>query len=357
MASETMTVTAVTAPIDPRPYSPSWVNALIRWIEGLPGPTWAAWVVLSVVMVIGSNAQAWSSGQGAVGEFDATATYWGLYLVAVVWLVGYLDRVAGRAFDAFRPALSLPTDELVILRYKLSVIPARPAILFTVGGAVLTVAYYVLDPVSSQIGGLSPTGLLIRAASEIFSSAVLLVIVFQLIRQLRLVNTIMASAPKVDLFDPGPLYAFSKLTSRTGIAVILLMGSATLVAPPPTTEASVLVVWLPWLVGLPLLAAAAFVLPLLGMHGRLVDEKERLQGEAATRLKLVMAKLDHDVDAGDLARADGLNKTLASVLQQRDVIGRLPTWPWSTATLRAFVTAIFLPLLIFLLQRLLGQLV
>jgi hypothetical protein len=93
------------------------------------------------------------------------------------------------------------------------------------------------------------------------------------------------------------------------------------------------------------------------MHGRLVAEKERLQGESEERLQIVFAELNRDVDGRDVARADALNKTLLSMLQQREVLAKLPTWPWPSGTLRGFVTAIFLPPALFLVQRVLGQLV
>ena len=66
---------------------------------------------------------------------------------------------------------------------------------------------------------------------------------------------------------------------------------------------------------------------------------------------------NHDVDKGDLARADGLNKQLSSMIQQRDLLAKLPTWPWSTGTFRAFLTAILLPLFLFIVQRVLVQFV
>lgn len=62
------------------------------------------------------------------------------------------------------------------------------------------------------------------------------------------------------------------------------------------------------------------------------------------------------MDAVDLARGDALNKTLGSLLQQREVLAKLPTWPWSTGTIRGFGSALFLPILLFLVQRYLGQL-
>jgi hypothetical protein len=127
------------------------------------------------------------------------------------------------------------------------------------------------------------------------------------------------------------------------------------VNPPVSGTESFVVLFLSWYVAFIVFAVFVFVYPLLGLHGRLVAEKEHLQGESEERLKGVLAELNRDVDSGELGRADALNKTLASLLQQRDVLARLPTWPWSTGTLRGFVTAILLPIALFAVQRLLGQ--
>jgi hypothetical protein len=61
------------------------------------------------------------------------------------------------------------------------------------------------------------------------------------------------------------------------------------------------------------------------------------------------------VDRRDVAAADGTSKLLSSILAQRDVLARLSTWPWSTGALRALVSAILLPIGLFVAQRLLGQ--
>ena len=42
---------------------------------------------------------------------------------------------------------------------------------------------------------------------------------------------------------------------------------------------------------------------------------------------------------------------------QRDVLARLPTWPWSTGTLRGFASVLVVPIVIWLIQRLLGNLI
>jgi hypothetical protein len=346
-----------TAPPAERPYAPSWLNRLITAIDSLPGPTWAAYAVLGLVSVAFSNAQGWVTGLLPVGAVDPVLTYWGVFLVALIWIVAYLDRVAGSAFDAFRPALDMPEAQLASRRYQLVVLPSVPAWLVTIAAFVITPLYYIADPVVAAVVGYTPAQLVLRAASEGFSSAVLLLIILQLGRQLRMVDSIVASAEHIDLFQPGPVYAFSRLTARAAIALIVLIGTSTVVAAPTDLGAASLLLWGPWIVGIPLFGIAAFVLPLRGMHERLVVEKERLQGETESRLKRLLAEINRDVDAGDLSRADALNKALATVLQERDVIAHLPTWPWSTSTLRAIGTAVALPLLLFLAQRVLSQVV
>jgi hypothetical protein len=52
-----------------------------------------------------------------------------------------------------------------------------------------------------------------------------------------------------------------------------------------------------------------------------------------------------------------MNKTLASLLQEREVLSKLPTWPWSTGTLRSLVTAILLPLFLFVVQLLVTRVI
>ena len=69
-----------------------------------------------------------------------------------------------------------------------------------------------------------------------------------------------------------------------------------------------------------------------------------------------MAELYRLIDDGDLPAADRLNGTLAALERGRIAIERIPTWPWRPETLRGMIGALVLPVLIFLVQRLLGRL-
>jgi hypothetical protein len=80
------------------------------------------------------------------------------------------------------------------------------------------------------------------------------------------------------------------------------------------------------------------------MNKRLVVEKKRLLGESQERLKTVLARIHASVDGNDLSSAEQLNHSLTSVRSEIDVLEHLRTWPWSTATIRGFVSALLLPI-------------
>jgi hypothetical protein len=105
------------------------------------------------------------------------------------------------------------------------------------------------------------------------------------------------------------------------------------------------------------------------MHGLLVKEQKRLLSTVDSRITQTVATLHEvvdgetvgspDADSSRLAqvRIDALNKALTSLLQERDFVGRLSTWPWDPSTLRAVLSAVALPILLFLLTRALERFV
>jgi hypothetical protein len=302
-----------------------------------------------------ASAAIWLSGLRPLGEFEPVQIGWGIATIVILAASHRLKAVAGSAFDAFRPALGTGVDDPDRARYELTVMPARPILLLTVFSVVITPAYYLADPVASQVVGLTPLGLVPRLISEAGISAILLGILYQAIRQMRIVSRLHVAANRVDPFRPAPLHAFSRLTAQVAFVLVGFNVLGMFLNPTMLESSAAITIFAPWLVGFTIVAAAIFIIPLRGMHGRLLAEKERLQGDAEERLKAILAELNRDIDTRDLARADALNKTLSSVLQQRDVLARLPTWPWSAGTFRGFVTAILLPLAIFLIQRVLLQ--
>lgn len=218
-------MTAVAAPASnaaagARPYGPSWFDRAFDLLEAAPGPTWLAYAILVIPSAMLSQSALWLSDLIPWGQVDGTQLFWGVMTVMILAAMHYLRHVAGAAFDAFSPALGDGALELVHERYRLAIMPARPVLALTVFAFIITPIYYVTDPVVSQVTGLTPIGLVPRAISECLTSAIVLCILFQAIRQMRGVARLHAKAPEIDLFRPAPVYAFSRLTATAGVILI-----------------------------------------------------------------------------------------------------------------------------------------
>ena len=94
------------------------------------------------------------------------------------------------------------------------------------------------------------------------------------------------------------------------------------------------------------LIALTFVWPLMGAHGLLEKEKERLKDEVARRIETTIADLHSRVDAGEMQYRDALKDTLDGLVAEQGVIDKLRTWPWQTQTVSGLGVALLLPIII-----------
>jgi hypothetical protein len=333
---------------DPRP-APGWLHVAVAWLEGLPGPAWIAYVALGLASMLFWHLIPWSRGSTPVGSLDSPSLYWGFLAPALLWTAGYLERGAAASFDAFRSILAMPADEAERLRDALTAVPARSALIITAISAVLTLGAVVSDPVTYTDGVPVPL-IVLEFLAQTVLAGMLFQLLYWLLRQTTLVRRTLDHSAVIDVFRPGPLHAFATLTSRPGIVINVLVAISVLIVPVASSVDAFLVGAAPYLLVPPVIAIVAFVVPLSRAHARLAEQKEQLQGEAELRLEAILSELNHDVDARDFARADGLSKTLGSLAVQREILAKLHTWPWTTATLRGFVPAILLPMVLFLVQ-------
>jgi hypothetical protein len=339
----------------PMPYARSWLDILIDWVDGLPGPAGLAYLIALIPALVLLGIPEWLSG-GQVGEISPTQAVWALALVGPVWLIHYLDGVARGALATFAPTLGADRSTLATLEYELTVIPARPALLLLLFSALRTTEAFVLQPASEGLDGQTPAALIIRWPLEVVVTGLVLVLLYHTVRQLRLVARIHAMAPRVNLFRPVPLYAFSRLTSRTAIglaALIIPFGVNLSLATSALDYLSTFTLYA-LILGT---AVLAFVSPLVGMHRRMDLEKKRLQTEVGTRIEILIDDLHASVDRRDLAGADGQNKTLTSLIAERELLRRLSTWPWQAGTAGAVLSAVMLPIGLWLVTRLLGNVI
>lgn len=336
-----------------RPYAPGWLDRLCDWIDRQPGPNWLYALALLLIETIWVSAMLGSTG--ALGlDFDPTRIFVVAIAPYVVWVRFYLDRVAARAMDAFRPALPVNDEDFARLRYELTTLPARLTWIAT----ILAIVGYVVnaallpDRIIAQFGASRGVGAVMLAPVAVFTLAVVAISTAQAVRQLWMVDLLHGLAEQINLFRVKPFYAFSGLTARTGMSFLVLAYFIAAVRPDIVRDTPALQMLI---VAMLPTAIACFVLPLYGMHVRLNHEKDRLLAEANGRFEMLLARLHARVDDEILTDAEKISHQLSSITSEREAIARLSTWPWEATTMTGFLTTLVLPLLIWLAQRLLER--
>ena len=83
--------------------------------------------------------------------------------------------------------------------------------------------------------------------------------------------------------------------------------------------------------------------------------RARLLRENSMFLETTITELYRRVAAGELHSIGELNVTMTSLEIGQSVLTRIPTWPWRSGTLRGLVSALLLPLVVFVLQYVLQR--
>lgn len=324
------------------------VDRLFRAVDRVPGPPWLLYAVLGIGAAVAAQLALWASGQYPAGVIEPEVVQPPLLAALLIGLTHLLMRVGASTFDDFRPALGdLPTAERY--RHQLTSIPDRVALVSMAVAVAVMMAGFMLF-VKPYIEPRPPIVDMLTAPLWIIAAAAAGIFIAHDLRQLRAVSALSRTARDVDIFKPNAINAFSRLTSVSAVTILLLVSAAVL------SEREIPTAYLIQISALAALGVATFVLPLRAMHSRLEGEKSRLQMAAEERLKSVLSRIHEAVDRDDLSRADELQKTLSSVLAEREVLARLHTWPWSTTTFRGVASAFLLPIVIFVITRSLERL-
>lgn len=301
------------------------------------------------------NAVRWLEGVDTPGTFSEIPALWGLYLTYYLAMMHYLDGVAGRALQNFRPALMCPDAEYARLCYELTTMPARSVWLVGLTGVIITLLAQQSPAVMPEFPyATSPLSAGIGSALTVLANFFVAVSVYHTIRQLRLVSRIHKTVTHVNLFQREPLFAFSVLTARTGVGYLLAFS----IGVAPRTGAavySIVTAIIAHNILVPL-AIAAFILPLWSISRMLAAEKRRLKNEASARLQKALGELHHRVDADSLKEMGDLKITIDSLLVEQEMLAKIPTWPWNTRTFAGFLSAFTLPIIIWLTQQILNRL-
>jgi hypothetical protein len=254
------------------------------------------------------------------------------------WLIHHLNRRAAASLKAYRPAFTGNEAELQEVHWQLTTLPAWPA-------AIASLLALLAGIASSLNWGWSSTYQMLSTLAYYATIVFAGLYAYHAVRQLRLVTSLYAGRTLIDIHNVAPLYSFAVLSAHTAIGMLLILSGAVLI------EAARLVGW--WLVASLAfggLAVLTFLLPLSGLHRRLVEAKEKELQDHNRRWQECTTELYRQIDQGDLASADRINGTLAALERGRAALERIPTWPWRAETLRNLVGAILLPVILSVLQ-------
>lgn len=341
----------MSAPPSARPYAPSWYDRFQDRIDDLPLPAWASYLIVCLVTAAILNAGIWLTGFAPIGTIDPYVNSGAIYLVIGYAGMHYLDKAAARAWGDFRGMTRLSGVEADRYAYELTTMPARPALLASVFGLVIAAVFVV-----SQYGrpfdmdgepALFLGAVAISTAGFIGTAAAF----YHAIHQLQTISRAHGFIASIDPLHQGPLHAFARVTAGTGI-LLLTIGYLALPTVPHAQDNPVVVVMA---VASIIVAIACFVIPLNGIHEAIAAEKARRLAVVGGLVSTVLADIHRRAEQRDLVDADGLDKQLTSLLVERDLIARAPTWPWDPETLRGFSAAIVIPVGLWLVYRFLER--
>jgi len=340
------------------PYEPGWVDRVIEGIRRLPGPSWVFYLSLWLLLFCILTLILWTDGASPVGTFfPFHAVIAGIYIYSLA-MIHYLKQVSGAALDDFRPALETSDSDFASLRYQLTTMPARATLVASVVGLVMGVVAPTI--VSANMPGLihalkigtSPVATVLEMLGALFAFSTFSVMFFGGLRKLRLVNQLYITAPHLDLFRPSPLYAFAGLSARTAIAIVVV---------PYAVLVSAVSVWdIPaaplFVLPQTLVATIIFLGPLVGVHRILEKQKRHLQDDVGQRLGVANIDLQRRMDAKEFSDMTGLKDGIESLVAVQNELSKLRTWPWKAGTVSGLAVALFLPIVIWGIQRLLERL-
>lgn len=330
------------------------LSRVLMWQLAMPVRVWLLIGGLLVFQVAWAHVVLWASGRLALGSLDTAAIVLAVYGPFALAALAIATRVARGALASFWPATGWPDAERSDWARRFTHGPANYEWAALVVGVVGGLMALAASP-ASVLGEPEGRGAVFIAYAPAFflGYGLLAPALVITLRWLGLVARIHREAAAIDPFDRAPIYAFSRLTVLAGLSYVVAayysftVNGAFQAGNVPS---------LAFLAAATLFGIAAFVAPLWGIHDRLVRIKDGLLLDVERQVSSVAAELYGRIDAGDFAAAPALNDTLTGLNTLRDRVTHLPTWPWPPQLLRGFVSALLLPIVVFVASRLIDTL-
>lgn len=335
-----------------QPYAPSFIDRFMNWVKQLPVPYWLTYLTLFILEGIVNHILSWIDGWLPAFTFSPILLLFPLWLWGSFAIITYLNSISLDALSSFRPLLDISDKTMRRLEYEFTTMPSR-GVIFSAGLWFICywgLTFLAFDSFYRAYGlGTFITGFSVLEGLITYLTGG--VIYYHSIRQLRLVDKTVKLVKQFDLFRLEPVYAFSIVTSRTGVAWVILLSLTLLMFPLDIAFVPMLVLLTIQVV----FAIAAFFLPLRIVNRRLVAEKRRLLAEHNQRVQSTLAQLHRRLDDNDFEEMAQLNDALAGLTAEGKILAEIPTWPWRAGLFTGFLSIVVLPIILFIIQVVLGR--
>jgi len=334
------------------PYAPSWVDRFTDWVERLPIPWWSFYVLLALGLSGAVALVLWQAGVYASFGFHPMQIWLPTLVAYLLGLTHALDRLAASAMQRYSSAFRGDEAEFAAAVHRMTVLPSRTTLILTVGLTVVSIPIAIWEFSYTQTGGLE----LVPALLPLLMGLVGLVSypwLYRMIRQLREIHRLYRDHTEVRLSRVRPLYAFSRVTALAAIGLVLNIYGWYLAQPGQDPSNPVFLMEGFFNIAV---ALVVFAWPLWGAHWLLTEAKEEALIGTAQRKEALLAALHGEIDSGQFERVQQLNQALIAVNTVGIDQARVSTWPWAPGTLRGLLGTVFLPIVLWLIQRMLGSL-
>lgn len=336
-----------------RPYTANWVNKLTAWIRRLPMPSWVSYLIFFVVYaaIFGyfSRRLAGVLPESGLSAFDIYDILSGPIMVtAILALYQHFEGEVGLAIEESKSLLGLLKEKMEKLSYEFAVFPAIPFLVFSivfflVGTAAALDEYRFTEVGFRHIPLLMDFGM---GSVFLFTFALLLG------RFILKIRNLFSELVNLDLYDLSSIYELPSVAAKAGLFYLpiwyvnLAFNLETAISAPiflaVTSFAS-------------LIPMAAFLYPFGALSRRLAVQKKEEIAKVSLQLKQAYGQVSKDIDKGRLAKMADMQAAISNLNSHKDFLDSISAWPWKQGTFRLTLTAVFLPIVVWLMQQILDR--
>lgn len=331
----------------------SWLDRLHVILARLPLPWWlpillvpVSLIALELIIRQVSNSQP-PDDAPALGLMIFYATQpW--YVIALLY---FLDRRAEQAVIALEPLLRNGTDSGE-LRFTIGNMPYWPALLWTAIGLALFLLAHFFTTISENLvlagSPESVRGIRLVEGALVWMAG--LVAFYHTVRQLRIIDDTFTRRVRTNLLDQVPLYGLAGVSAYTAVGLAIPSTVVLLALPQVPTD----VITLAIVVSVFGLAVLTFVAPLYRVHLELASEKADRLSANAVEMDALIQQVHKQAKARSFEGVGEMHTAIQILNLERTLIDSARTWPWPPGSIRALLATLLLPILIWIIQRLLA---